>query len=206
MYINAQGYPVLDASSNYVIGDPNPDWTGSVRANFRFKKVTVGGLFDIRQGGVAYNGTRGALDHFGTSKESQKYRDGGNYVFGDTYFGKETVAGPGAGLAVPLGEAWFTDAGGVFGGPASEFLEDASFVKLREVSVSFLFDQAWVSRSLGFNSMEFRLAGRNLITWTDYTGIDPETSVLGSASALRGVDYFNNPQSRSFILSITLNR
>jgi TonB-linked SusC/RagA family outer membrane protein len=206
LYINAQGYPVLDASSNYVIGDPNPDWTGSVRANFRFHKVTFGGLFDIRQGGVAYNGTRGALNHFGTSKESQKYRDGGNYVFGDTYFGKETVAGPGAGLPVPLGEAWFTDAGGVFGGPSSEFLEDASFVKLREVSVAVVVDQPWVSRSLGFSSMEFRLAGRNLITWTDYTGIDPETSLLGSASALRGIDYFNNPQTRSFLFSITLNR
>jgi hypothetical protein len=54
--------------------------------------------------------------------------------------------------------------------------------------------------------MEVRVAGRNLHTWTGYSGIDPETSVLGSASALRGVDYFNNPQTRSWIFSLTLNR
>ena len=54
--------------------------------------------------------------------------------------------------------------------------------------------------------MEIRVAGRNLHTRTGYSGIDPETSVLGSASALRGVDYFNNPQTRSWVFSLTLNR
>jgi hypothetical protein len=55
--------------------------------------------------------------------------------------------------------------------------------------------------------VEVRVAGRNLHTWTNYTGVDPETSV-GSASfsVVRGVDYFNNPQTRSFVLTLTLNR
>ncbi len=52
---------------------------------------------------TAYNGTRGAMDHFGTALESQTYRDGGTYVFGESFFGKETVAGPGAGIG---GAAW----------------------------------------------------------------------------------------------------
>src|SRR6185295_3987396 len=118
----------------------------------------------------------------------------------------EHVAGPGAGTAVPLGEAWFTGAGGIFNGATSQFVEDGSFAKLREVSVGYLFAQPWVLSSLGFGSMEVRVTGRNLTTWTGYSGIDPETSVLGSASALQGVDYFNNPQTRSFIFSLTLNR
>jgi hypothetical protein len=155
---------------------------------------------------VNHNGTLGALNHFGTSKESQVRRDGGNFVFGDTYYGHETVVGPGAGTPVPLGEAWFSGSGGIFNGPASQFVEDASFVKLREISLGYTFDQPWVSRLLGFSSMELRVAGRNLHTWTDYSGIDPETSVLGAASPVRGVDYFNNPQSRSYVFSLTLNR
>jgi TonB-linked SusC/RagA family outer membrane protein len=206
LYIDATGYPQLDASGNYVIGDPNPSWTGSLRTGFRWKKIRVGGLLDIRHGGVASNSTRGALNHFGTSKESQVYRDGGNYVFGSTYFKHQPVAGPGAGQAVPIDESWFTGAGGIFNGPVSQFLEDAGFVKLREISVSLLLDQAWVGRSIGFTSMELRVAGRNLHTWTNYTGVDPETSVLGSATPVQGVEYFNNPQTRSFIFSITLNR
>ncbi len=40
----------------------------------------------------------------------------------------------------------------------------------------------------------------------EYTGIDPETSVAWSASRCAGIDYFNNPQTRSFIFSLTLNR
>jgi hypothetical protein len=133
-------------------------------------------------------------------------REQGNFVFGENYFQDQIVSGPGAGLAVPIGEAWFTGDGGIFNGPKSQFNEDASFVKLREISVGYTFDQPWVSRLLGFSSMEMRVAGRNLHTWTDYTGVDPETSLLGSASPARGFDYFNNPQSRSYVFSLTLNR
>jgi TonB-linked SusC/RagA family outer membrane protein len=206
LYIDASGYPQLDASNNYVVGDPNPDWTGSLRTAVHYKKISVSGLLDIRHGGQNYNGTRGALDHFGTSLESQQLRDGGNFVFGKNYLAGQQVAGEGAGMAVPLNEAWFTGPGGVFNGPVSLFIEDAGFVKLREISVGYTFDQPWINRLLGFSSIDVRLAGRNLVTWTKYTGIDPETSLLGSATSVHGIDYFNDPQVRSFVLSLTLNR
>jgi TonB-linked SusC/RagA family outer membrane protein len=206
LYIDATGYPQLDAAGTYVLADPNPKWTGALRTSVRVRKFSLGGLLDIRHGGKAYNGTRGALDHFGRTLESQTFRDGGNYVFGQNYFQGQQVAGPGAGTAVPLGEAWFTGPGGIFNGPVSGFIEDAGFVKLREISLGYTFDQAWVSRVLGFGSIDLRVAGRNLVTWTKYTGVDPETSLLGSASAVRGIDYFNNPQGRSYVFSVTLNR
>lgn len=206
LYIDATGYPQLDAAGTYVLADPNPKWTGSLRSSVRIQKLSIGGLLDIRHGGKAYNGTRGALDHFGRTLESQTFRDGGNFVFGQTYFQGQQVAGPGAGTAVPLGEAWFTGPGGVFNGPVSAFIEDAGFVKLREISLGYTLDQPWVSRVLGFGSIDLRVAGRNLVTWTSYTGVDPETSLLGAASAVRGIDYFNNPQGRSYVFSVTLNR
>jgi TonB-linked SusC/RagA family outer membrane protein len=205
LYIDGTGYAQLDASNNYVVGDPNPDWTGSLRTAFRYKHISLSGLLDIRHGGQNYNGTRGAMDHFGTSAESQFFRDGGDFVFGQSYL-KGPVAGPGAGMPVPLNEAWFTGPGGVFNGPVSLFIEDAGFVKLREVSLGYTFDAPWVNRILGFSSIDMRVAGRNLVTWTKYTGIDPETSLLGSATSVRGIDYFNNPQARSYVFSLTLNR
>jgi TonB-linked SusC/RagA family outer membrane protein len=205
LYIDATGYPQLDASNNYVVGDPNPDWTGSLRTGLRFRRFSVTGLLDIKHGGQNYNGTRGAMDHFGTSLESQVFRDGGNYVFGQNYL-PGPVAGPGAGMAVPLGESWFTGPGGVFNGPVSLDIEDGGFVKLREISVGYTFEGGWVSRFLGFTSLDLRVAGRNLHTWTKYTGVDPETSLLGSATPVQGIDYFNNPQTRSFVFSLTLNQ
>ena len=61
-----------------IIGDPNPDWTGSLRTNVRVKGLRIGALLDVRHGGLNNNGTKGALNHFGTSLESQIRRDGGN--------------------------------------------------------------------------------------------------------------------------------
>lgn len=212
LYIGADGYPRIDTDNQWVLGDPNPDWTGSVRTNFRFGKLSLGGLLDIRHGGISYNGTIGALNQFGTSLQSAQGRDGGPVVFGQGYWPepeamqKAGVAGPGAGTAVPLNQDWWTGAGGVFSGVATPFLEPGGFVKLREVSVAYTFDRPWVSRTLGFSSIELRLAGRNLTSWNNYLGVDPETSILGAVSPVRGIDYFNNPQARSWVISATFNR
>ncbi len=51
-----------------------------------------------------------------------------------------------------------------------------------------------------------RLAGRNLYTWTRYTGYDPETNLGGATGHSLGLDYFNQPQARSFVITIGLNR
>jgi hypothetical protein len=53
------------------------------------------------------------------------------------------VVGPGAGRPVPIGENWYTDIGGLFGGTPEQFMEDAGFVKLREISVAYTFDEPW---------------------------------------------------------------
>ncbi|MFL5546098.1 MAG: hypothetical protein ACJ8AQ_00960, partial [Gemmatimonadales bacterium] len=92
-------------------------------------------------------------------------------------------------------------ANGYLGG----FVEDASFTKLREVALSLTLPQRYAMR-VGAGSAILTFAGRNLHTWTNYTGVDPETSLLGSASPARGFDYFNSPQTRSYVFSLTLNR
>jgi TonB-linked SusC/RagA family outer membrane protein len=205
LYIGSDGYPVVDQQGQYIVADPNPDWTGSIRTNISVGKFTVGGLVDIRRGGAVYNGTRLALNHFGRTAESAKYRQG-TWVFGKTYFGNEKVVGPGVGTPVALGQAWFQGPLSVFNGPQASAFEDGGFTKLREVSVAYLWDTPLVDR-LGFSSVELRLAGRNLHTWTKYSGVDPETSVGSAAfSVIRGVDYFNIPQTRSYVLTFTLNR
>ncbi|NIP79574.1 MAG: hypothetical protein GWM90_10290 [Gemmatimonadetes bacterium] len=49
------------------------------------------------------------------------------------------------------------------------------------------------------------MAARNLKTWTDYSGIDPEMNLWGN-SAGRGIDYFNNPQTRSWAFGLSITR
>jgi hypothetical protein len=79
-------------------------------------------------------------------------------------------------------------------------------VKLREISLAYSFEQPWVTRTLGLSSIDLRVAGRNLHTWTDYSGIDPESNLGGAQVLVQGIDYFNNPQTRSFVVSLGLNR
>jgi TonB-linked SusC/RagA family outer membrane protein len=197
------GYPLLEPDSR-IIGDPNPKWTGSVRTGLRFGKVSVSGLVDIRHGGVVYNGTRGALNAIGTSKESGDLR-GKSVVFGQDFM-PGAVAGPGVGTSAMLDQNWFQNYYSTFTFLGQPFYESGSFVKLREVSVGYTFTGGFVSRTLGLTSMDLRVAGRNLAVWTDYTGADPETNLSGADTGARGIDWFNNPQTRSFVFSVTLNR
>jgi TonB-linked SusC/RagA family outer membrane protein len=216
VYIDADGFPIQD-QANRDIGDPNPDWTGAVRVGFTFfKKLNVSTLVDIRRGGDVYNGTRGALYQFGTWKETEKRANctstgctGNELVFGETFQPGPTF-GPGKGKPVPIGENYYADGvgggGGIFTGVSGPLIEDGSWTRLREVSASYSFTGQWLKNLFNLSSADLRVAGRNLLLSAKYSGIDPETNINGSTTIDRGADYFNNPQTRSFVISVSLNR
>jgi hypothetical protein len=79
-------------------------------------------------------------------------------------------------------------------------------VKLREISAAYTFDGPWVNRLLNLSTLTLRVAGRNLKTWTNYKGLDPETNVAGPFEQVGAADYFNLPLTRSFVVSVSLNR
>jgi hypothetical protein len=208
IYIGADGFPQLDPQQR-AFGNPNPDWTGSFRNTFTiYGNLRLSGLLDVSQGGQMWNGTKGALYSFGTHAGTLPFQGEGIVAaFGGSAYSDWTVAGPGAGMEVPLN--WYTWAeeglGNGFNGPFTQFVEDASFVKLRDVSLSYTFDSPSLRHRFGLSSLNLTVSGRNLKTWTDYTGIDPESNLTGQ-SVGRGLDYFNNPQTRSWVISVSLNR
>jgi TonB-linked SusC/RagA family outer membrane protein len=207
LYLDATGLPVGDDNPR-IIANPNPDWTGSVRTGFRFRRLSVSGLLDVRHGGDIYNGTRGALWSYGTHKDTEVR--GTTVVLGrDPAPGVAVgpTVGPGSGVPTTLDQNYFRNIVACpFTGLSENCIEDGGFVKLREISVGYTLDYPWVERLLGFSSIDLRVAGRNLKTWTDYTGYDPETNLGGAIQATRGIDYFLMPQTRSFLFSVTLNR
>ena len=217
LYIDPTGFPVLDLNQR-IIGDPNPKWTGSLHTALQIRKLSVSALLDIKHGGVVNNGTKGALEAYGTHKETQQRADctfdaAGNTVcsgnlktFGQGGWYDGPVVGPGAGTAVPIGVNWFAEGPLFFAGNNEAFNEDGGYTKLREISVGYSFDGPFVKKTLGFSSVDVRVAGRNLKTWTKYTGYDPETNLGGATGHSLGLDYFNQPQSRSFVFTLGLNR
>jgi TonB-linked SusC/RagA family outer membrane protein len=204
LYIGDDGFPVLDPTDR-VVSDPDPHWTGSIQTSLHVRHVTFSALIDHKQGGDIWNGTRGALDHYGTHKDTDIR--GRTFTFGrDFPYVKGPVVGPGAGTSVVIDESWFQNGGSGFNGPITPFIEDGTYTKIRELSIGYSFDAAWVSRLVGLRSIDLKLAGRNLYTWTKYSGIDPETNLAGAEFAIQGIDFFNNPQTRSIVVSIVLNR
>ena len=86
-----------------------------------------------------------------------------------------------------------------------EFVEDGSFVKLREAAIRYTLDQPWVQQRLRVRSAQLTLAGRNLHTWTDYSGIDPEVNLFSANTVARGVEFGTSPIPRQYAFGVTLN-
>ena len=210
LFLGPDGLPVPDATQR-IIADPNPKYTMSYSSSMRWHKLSLSGLLDVRKGGSVWNGTRGVLDFFGTGIDT-KNRTVTNGQYGVNYALKNypTTAGPGKNV-IPFQtpddwQNWFLGDGGGFGSVGAQFVEDGSFAKLRELSLTYTLDTQMFRNLTGFSSADIRIAGRNLKTWTKYTGFDPEVNLGGAEFLTQGLDYFINPPTRSFVLSFSLSR
>ncbi len=90
-------------------------------------------------------------------------------------------------------------------GSIQPYIEDASFVKLREVSVMFDVNPDLLGPlQFGARSLSLGLVGRNLAMWTDYSGLDPEVANFGAQAVRNNLDIAPYPPSRSFYFSVSL--
>ncbi|PYP44472.1 MAG: hypothetical protein DMD50_14255 [Gemmatimonadetes bacterium] len=103
------------------------------------------------------------------------------------------------GLNLPntsLADQAAADAGAFFG-LETGFFENAGFLKLRELSLTYTAPESWAAR-IGARSLNFSLTGRNLVTWTKYRGVDPEVSQSGQLN-FSVADFLSQPPVRYFI-------
>lgn len=204
------GFPVQDELEG-VIGDPNPDWQGSLISSFRYKRFGLTLLFETYQGADIYAGTKSVLADLGrwesTAEEhtaTRNYKEfNGNIInIGETFRGNIHDFGDGP---VALTEAWYNADGGFFSNGNDElYIEDGSWTRLRELTLSYSFNPEWIKSKIGFAGMELSVTGRNLILWTDFEGNDPDTNLSG-VSVARGIEYFNNPGTKSYVFSLLLD-
>jgi hypothetical protein len=102
-------------------------------------------------------------------------------------------------------DAWTARMKGHDGGVMTPYIEDASFVKLREVNVGMTLPQSWVSKTgVKAHNVRVGVSGRNLLTWQRYSGLDPEVANVGSAAIRNNLDVAAYPPSRSFFFNITV--
>ena len=188
------GFPLVDPTQR-VIGNPNPDWLMGITNTLSYKGLSLSFLFDLREGGDIWNGTKGALTFFGMSELTE------NRGTVTVFEGVRSSDGGANDIAVELNQAWYQGNGGGFGAVTEHFIEDGSFRRLRYITLSY--DLARLIKTSAFQSLNISVTGRNLWIDTPYTGFDPELSLVGSSSNGQGLDYFQQPGIKSY--SIGLN-
>jgi TonB-linked SusC/RagA family outer membrane protein len=201
MVIGSDGWPLLSESQG-IIGNPNPDWFAGVKNSVSAYGFSLSMLWDIKHGGDVWNGTKAVMDYLGTSKESGDQRDVTGYIYdGVTVDGEVNAvpvdfASPTKGLS---GIKWRK--AGTLLGVAEDNIEDASWIRLREVTLGYDVPRKLLNEIKAIQSANLSVYGRNLLLFTEYKGVDPETNLRGPSNA-QGWDYFNLPGTRSYGVSL----
>tara|TARA_X000001036_G_scaffold263759_1_gene245186 strand:- start:856 stop:4092 length:3237 start_codon:yes stop_codon:yes gene_type:complete len=210
--LDQNGFPQI-TSSFEVLGDPNPDWRAGLGFNLSYKKLNLNVVLEHSQGGEFSPRTLHVLKRFGTTTETSNritLTEPLVNVKGTTFPAGTTIRGnvkDFGGGNVLLDEQWYRRSiGGGFGdNQAYNFsIYDATWTKLREISLSYTLDSPSLKSTIGLSSVRFTLTGRNLININNIPGIDPEVNQYGTGNAL-GLDYFTNPQTQSTLLGVTFN-
>ncbi len=171
---DANGQP-SGAILSKVIGNPNPTAVYSFINEVEYKKFTFRLQLDAMQGFDVFNFTR---------------RVGERDLYGGLAGYEPELKGQ-----VPKGTsaALFS----IF----ENYIEKGSFVKVREVSISYMA----TPKALGLKNIRILLAGRNLLSFDNYSGYDPEVNSAGQSNAVRGFDFVEVPIPRQYSIGLTAN-
>jgi TonB-linked SusC/RagA family outer membrane protein len=193
------GAPIHDYNLS-IIGNPNPDFQFSFRNDIvLFKDFTFSFLIDAIYGFDVWNGTKGALYNFGTHGNTEDrdelwVNENGTQV---KIYSQDGEGNWTSEDATKVEKYWTFENGFLVN---EAHIEDGSFIKLREVSLSYRWDGL---KKWNINNIVFTLTARNLLTITDYQGFDPEVNTFSLAEG-RGYDYFTLPQTTSYRFGISI--
>jgi TonB-linked SusC/RagA family outer membrane protein len=192
------GFPVGNYDTLVHVGDYQPDWLLGWSNTVRWKNLSLSFLIDVKVGGKLYNGTRGSMYYFGVHGDQESREPEDQVVFeGVKYSDGSTNDIP----VVKDARWYFFGEGSTFTGPGAPYAEEAGWVRLRQVTLSYDFEPLLKD---GFiRALTVYVSGRNLWLHTKYTGIDPETSLWGSSNA-QGEDYYNMPGTKGITVGARL--
>jgi outer membrane receptor protein involved in Fe transport len=191
VYDPANGLPVRNDAYE-VIGQSVAAFTGGWNNNLTYKGVALSFLIDAKVGGDIHSGTNMSIDQWGFSQRSLIGRSGEEPLV-------VTGVNPnGEPLTMTLTPAQAAGYWGNLGGrDATKYLYDASFVKLRQVTLGYNLPKALLAK-LPFNNVQLSFVARNLaILYKNTPNIDPESGYAFSAGA-QGLEYFGVPTTRSY--------
>jgi TonB-linked SusC/RagA family outer membrane protein len=187
-----------------IIGSVTPKFILGVSNTFRYKFVQLSALVDWKNGGQMYSGANRLIDLYGTSKRTAD-RETAKLVYPGVKSSTITADGKGGEVNdIVLNSAGtFQDLYNVLGGISEANIYKTSFVKLREVALSFDLPKS-ITQKIGFiRSASFSISARNILLWTELPNFDPESS-QGNGNMQGGFDYMSLPQVKSIGVGLNL--
>jgi len=191
--VDANGLP--QAGPEKVIGTVSPKFTLGFNTSFEVFKFRLSAVLDWKNGGQMYSGTAGLLDYYGISQKSADFRKQGSFLFelpavkeaGLDANGKMTYATNDITIKGSNAQTYFSTMNGI----SESMIYDASFVKLREISLSYpIFSKSWLT----INASVF---ARNIIIWSALKGLDPEAS-QGNTNMVGAFERFSLPGTSTY--------
>ena len=158
------------------IGNTNPDFNVGFSTTLKYKNFGLYILADWQQGGEIYNYTRQLLYFNERHQDLVDFASNGtHYNYAQQLYNRSD--------------------------PASHFVEDGTFVKIRELSLDYTLDGSKVSNL--FDSIRFSITGRNLFTFTNYSGFDPEVAINTNPTNFK-LDEFAYPNFRTYTMAVQI--
>ncbi|HEY8896501.1 MAG TPA: SusC/RagA family TonB-linked outer membrane protein [Niastella sp.] len=198
-------------NTNPIVGNREPDFLAGFNNTFRYKHLTLSFLIDIRKGGDVYNGTEYAMVINGLSKKTTENDRQSVTVSGVTQAGADyektyyadqtyTINKQNYSGKYLIQKYWENYAQNSY-----NFITSVNWLKLRSLSLTYDFTGLLKSKKI-FKELSATAIGTNLITWTNYKGMDPEVSAAGGTggSGSTGIDYLGVPAVASFTFGVNM--
>ncbi len=198
------GLPMASPNAAKPLANTQPNWIGGVTTSIRFKSLTLGAVMSIREGGYMWDGTIGAMDYYGTagptSNRGQAYQVPAGAVWGHLGGANGTTvikdAAPAGGDPATYSEYYYQNLTSIYDGLTTPNTYPSGYVRISQLNLTWELPKKWVNRAK-FTHVSLTVFANNPFLWTNYPGIDPETSFAGASNA-QGEDWFNNPGTRSY--------
>ena len=202
----------IHSGSNDVVGNREPKLIGGWNNTFTYKNLSLSFLLDFRIGGDVFNGTEQFMVSNGLSKlttlnnrqsvtveginattgepYSATYEAGKTYTFGTTTYS---------------GEAMIQNYWSNYADNSYNFIQSVNWLKLRSLSLSYDFTSLLPSHNI-IKRLSANITGQNLLTWTNYKGMDPEVCTAGGTggSGATGIDYCSVPSVRTVTFGVNI--
>lgn len=198
-YIDPSGQPVINLDEKVVVGNAFPDFISSIGSNFHYKGIGLNFLLEWKKGGDLYDaGLRNAIRNGTPQSTIERYVD---VVL-------DGVMDDGNGGFVPNTTSFYIDENyyrnsNVYNRAAEILVQDASWVKLRNISLSYDFPSRFI-KDLSLEKVSISASANNILIWTPFDGYDPEGNQYSAGSNVYGFTGLNIPLARSYSFGLNI--